>query len=218
MPTGARATTELFEKLAAFGKKHAIAICNDNPYSFILEPKLLKNEKLPSLLAVKDAKDTCLELNSMSKSHNMPGWRVGMLASNPQFVEWVQKVKSNIDSGMFRPVQTAAVAALSCENAWHHQYNYQTYNARRAVALQIMEALGCTCSPTQAGMFLWGKIPQDYPGDAQDLAEQVLHRARVFVVPGFIFGSNGARYIRLSLCATEDRFVQALNRIKQTLQ
>ncbi|GHT31729.1 aminotransferase [Bacteroidia bacterium] len=208
MPTGAPATRELYEKLVAFGKKHSIIICNDNPYSFIL------NEKPISLLSVAGAKDICIEMNSMSKSHNMPGWRIGMLASNAQFVQWILKVKSNVDSGTFRAMQKAAVAALSNTDEWHRQNNIETYAKRRALAENILTALGCTFDKKQTGMFLWGKIPDRYK-DAGELADKVLYEARVFVVPGFVFGSNGERYVRVSLCAKENMLNEALNRIKE---
>ena len=207
MPTGASATHELFEKLVAFGRKHGIVIVNDNPYSFIL------NEKRLSILQVENAKDICIELNSMSKSHNMPGWRVGMLASNAQFVQWVLKVKSNVDSGQFKPMQLAAVAALRNSEAWHKENNIELYRNRRKYAEEIMNMLGCTFDPNQVGMFLWGKIPAEYK-DSGELADKVQYDAKVFITPGFIFGSNGERYIRISLCANENMLKKALERIK----
>ena len=208
MPTGAPATRELFEKAVAFAKKHQIVIVHDNPYSFIL------NHNPLSILSVPGAKDCCIEFNSMSKSHNMPGWRVAMLASNAEFVKWVLKVKSNVDSGMFRAVQLAAAAALHNEVSWHEDMNVSLYAGRREVAEQIMRTLGCTFDPQQTGMFLWGRIPDKY-ADVEDLTEKVLHEAKVFLVPGFIFGSNGARYIRISLCATREKLTEALHRIEQ---
>lgn len=150
MPTGANASMELYEKLVAFGKKHGIIICNDNPYSFIL------NEHPLSILAVPGAKDICIEMNSMSKAHNMPGWRMAMLASNAQFVQWVLKVKSNIDSGQFKPMQYAAVEALSAPKEWYDNMN-RVYRSRRDLAGQIMHTLGCEYDEKQVGMFLWGK-------------------------------------------------------------
>ena len=206
MPTGANATVDLYEKLVAFARKNNIIIVNDNPYSFIL------NEKPLSLLSIAGAKECCIEFNSMSKSHNMPGWRIGMIATNPQFIQWIVKVKSNIDSGTFRPMQLAAVEALQNENDWHHEMNVNIYKRRRTLAGKIMDAIGCRYDEKQVGMFLWGKIP-DQCLDAEDITEKVLHEARVFITPGFIFGSNGKRFIRLSLCATEDNLQQALNRI-----
>jgi len=207
MPTGASATTELFEKLVAFGKKHGIVICNDNPYSFIL------NDTHLSILQTPGAKDICIELNSMSKSHNMPGWRMGMLASNAQFVEWILKVKSNIDSGQFKPMQVAAVAALKNSDEWHRKMNIELYANRRNLAEKIMQTLGCTFDSSQVGMFLWGKIPDNY-ADSAELADKILYDAKVFITPGFIFGSNGARYIRISLCANDKMLSEALERVK----
>lgn len=208
MPTGASATPELFEKLVAFGKKHGIVICNDNPYSFIL------NENRLSILQVAGAKDICIELNSMSKSHNMPGWRMGVLASNPQFVQWVLKVKSNIDSGQFKPMQMAAVAALNNSEEWHTKMNIELYSNRRQLAEEILKTLGCTFDSKQVGMFLWGKIPAKYK-DSGELADKVLYESKVFITPGFIFGDKGNRYVRLSLCANDKMLGDALERIKQ---
>ena len=208
MPTGASATPELFEKLVAFGKKHGIVICNDNPYSFIL------NENRLSILQVEGAKDICIELNSMSKSHNMPGWRMGMLASNAQFVQWVLKVKSNIDSGQFKPMQVAAVAALNNSEEWHTKMNIELYSNRRQLAEEILKTLGCTFDSKQVGMFLWGKIPSNYK-DSGELADKVLYESKVFITPGFIFGNKGNRYVRLSLCANDKMLGDALERIKQ---
>jgi len=207
MPTGASATPELFEKLVAFGKKHGIVICNDNPYSFIL------NENRLSILQVEGAKDICIELNSMSKSHNMPGWRMGMLASNAEFVQWILKVKSNIDSGQFKPMQVAAIAALNNSDEWHHKMNIELYKNRRQLAEEILKTLGCTFDESQVGMFLWGKIPSNY-ADSGILADKVLYKSKVFVTPGFIFGDKGNRYIRLSLCANEKMLGEALERVK----
>ena len=207
MPTGANASMELYEKLVDFARKHNIVIVNDNPYSFIL------NEKPISLLSVPDAKECCIEFNSMSKSHNMPGWRVAMLASNAQFVQWILKVKSNIDSGTFRSIQLAAVQALQNNAEWHEEMNIKLYRRRRHLAEEIMKALGCTFDEKQVGMFLWGQIPALY-NNVEELTEKVLHEARVFITPGFIFGSNGARYIRISLCCKEDKLSEALDRIK----
>ena len=156
-------------------------------------------------MSVEGAKECCIEFNSMSKSHNMPGWRIGMLATNATFVSWILKVKSNIDSGMFRPMQLAAATALTNENEWHEAMNYDVYAKRRALAGQIMDELECKYDDSQVGMFLWGKIPDSY-SDVEVLTEKVLNEARVFITPGFIFGSNGKRYVRISLCAKEENF------------
>ncbi len=205
MPTGAKASMELFEKLVAFGKKHNIIICNDNPYSFIL------NEEKLSILSVPGAREICIELNSMSKSHNMAGWRMAMLASNPEFVQWILKVKSNVDSGMFRPLMIAAAKALETKEAWHDTMN-AIYTKRRKVAFQIMDALECTFDTEQVGMFVWAKIPDNYK-DSGELADMILYDKHVFITPGFIFGDKGKRYIRISLCSTEELLEEALERI-----
>lgn len=206
MPTGGRATRSLFEKLVAFGKKHGIVICNDNPYSFIL------STDYQSILSIPGAKDICIELNSMSKSHNMPGWRVGMVGSNKTFIEWIVKVKSNVDSGQFRPMLRAAAHALKAGPEWYAGMN-KVYASRRVIAEEILKVLGCTWDPKQSGMFLWGRIP-DTATDAGEIADKVLYEANVFITPGFIFGSNGNRYLRLSLCCNEKNLTEALERIK----
>ena len=210
MPTGTNATLELYQKLVDFGKKHHIIIVNDNPYSFIL------NKKPLSILQIEGAKECCIELNSMSKSHNMPGWRIGMVASNATFIEWILKVKSNIDSGMFRPMQLAAATALHNDESWHEEMNFNLYEKRRHLAEQILETLQCTYNKSQVGLFVWGRIPDHYQ-QVEDLTEAVLHKAHVFITPGFIFGSNGARYIRISLCCNEQKLAEALDRIKQNI-
>lgn len=207
MPTGGRASKALFEKLVAFGKKHHIVICNDNPYSFILSTDYL------SILSVPGAKDICIELNSMSKSHNMPGWRIGMLATNKTFKEWISKVKTNVDSGQFRPMLKAAALALKAGPEWYAGMN-EVYARRRVIAEDILKALGCTWDPKQSGLFLWGRIPETAT-DAGQVADKVLYEANVFITPGFIFGSNGNRHIRLSLCCTENNLTEALERIKR---
>ncbi len=207
MPTGANASMELYEKLVSFARKHNIVIVNDNPYSFIL------NDQPLSILSVPGAKECCIEFNSMSKSHNMPGWRVGMLASNAQFIQWVLKVKSNIDSGMFRPLQLAAAKALACDASWYAEIN-SVYSERRGLAGEIMHTLGCTYDENQVGMFLWGKVPESCE-NVEALTDKVLYEANVFITPGFIFGSNGARYIRLSLCCNKEMLANALERIKR---
>lgn len=207
MPTGTPATLELFEKIVKFGRKHNIVIAHDNPYSFIL------NDKPLSLLQIDGAKEIAIEMNSMSKSHNMAGWRVGMLASNPTFINWILKVKSNIDSGQFKPVMLAAAKGLAAGKEWYDEVN-TVYASRRKVAEQIMDELGCRFDPNQRGLFLWGRIPESYASSEQ-LADKVLYDASVFITPGFIFGSNGDRYIRISLCATEENMRRALDRIKE---
>lgn len=210
MPTGGAARMETYERLVAFAKKHNIVVVNDNPYSFIL------NDKPLSLLQVEGAKDCCIEFNSMSKAHNMPGWRVGLCASNEEFIRWILKIKSNIDSGTFRGIQLAAAQALKNSEEWHHEANIETYRRRRVVAEKIMQILDCKYDDSQVGMFLWGKIPEHYK-NAEELTEKLLHEARVFITPGFIFGSNGERYIRISLCAKEEKIQLALERIKKVI-
>lgn len=206
MPTGTPANAELFRKIIDFGRKHNIVIAHDNPYSFIL------NDHPLSIFQTEGAKDIAIELNSLSKSHNMAGWRMAMLASNPQFVSWFVKVKSNIDSGQFRPMMLAAVKALDAPQQWYDSLN-NTYRSRRHLAEQIMIELGCRFDPAQRGMFLWGRIPENETS-AEALADRILYKARVFITPGFIFGSQGERYIRLSLCANEQNLQRALDRIR----
>ena len=211
MPTGAPAQRSTYERLVKFAQQHNIVVVNDNPYSFIL------NEHPLSLLQVPGAKDCCIEFNSMSKSHNMPGWRVGLCATNAEFISWILKVQSNIESGTFRGIQLAAAEAYNNSAEWHRMANIETYARRRHLAEQIMETLGCTYDPQQVGMFLWGRIPSIY-NNVEELTERVLHQARVFITPGFIFGSNGERYIRISLCAKEEKISEALLRIKKVFE
>ena len=206
MPTGAPATLELYQKLVDFGHKRRIIICNDNPYGFIL------NDSPESILSIEGAKEICIEMNSLSKSQNMPGWRIAMLASNAQFVRWILKVKSNIDSGQFKPMMLAAAQALQAPKEWYSSMN-EVYRRRRKIAEEIMNTLGCRFDPKQSGMFLWGKIPDKYR-DSGELADRILYGARVFIAPGFIFGSNGNRYIRISLCCKDEKLQEALERIR----
>ena len=210
MPTGGNAMMETYIKLVRFAKKHDIVVVNDNPYSLII------NEHPISLLQVPGAKDCCIELNSMSKSHNMPGWRVGLCATNATFISWILKIKSNIDSGTFRGLQLAAAQAYHNSDEWHHTANFQTYKRRRDIAEEIMKTMGCTFDTSQVGMFLWGRIPDSYK-DCEELTERILHEARVFITPGFIFGSNGNRYVRISLCAKDEKMREALGRIRAAL-
>ena len=208
MPTGGNACRETYQRLVDFARRHDIVVVNDNPYSFILN----EGEKL-SLLQVPGAKDCCIEFNSLSKSYNMPGWRVGMCITNPTFISWILKVKSNIDSGTFRGIQLAAAEAMNTNtDEWHQQYNVEVYRHRRGIAEEIMTLLGCTFDKAQVGMFLWGKIPEKY-ADVEQLTERVLHEACVFIAPGFIFGSNGRRYVRISLCAKDELMMKARDRI-----
>lgn len=206
MPTGTNATMELFEKLVAFGKKYNIVICNDNPYSFIL------NDRKLSILSVEGAKDICIELNSMSKSHNMAGWRMAMLASNEQFIKWVLAVKTNVDSGMFRPMMLAAAQALKNSEEWHNEMN-SVYSKRRELAYKIMDILECKYDKNQVGMFIWAKIPAKW-NNAGEIADIILYEKNVFITPGFIFGSNGDRYLRISLCSPENMLEEVIERLK----
>lgn len=210
MPTGTPATRELFERAVRFGRDHGIVIVNDNPYSFILKPS---GAKPLSILDVEGAKDVCIEMNSLSKSHNMAGWRVAMLTSNAEFISWILRVKSNIDSGQFKPVMLAAARALELGDEWYESLN-SVYAARRKVAEEIMNELECRFDPSQRGLFLWGRIP-DSEESSEALADRLLHERRVFITPGFIFGEQGERYIRISLCATEENLRRALERIKE---
>jgi len=207
MPTGQLPTTEMFEKLIAFANKHDILICHDNPYSFIL------NEAPMSLLSVDGAKEIAIELNSLSKSHNMAGWRIGVLCGSKENVENVLRFKSNMDSGMFLPVQLAAAKALGLDKEWHDELN-SIYKKRRQKVFELLDLLECTYSTEQAGMFVWAKIADDYQ-NGFELSDKVLSDCRVFITPGGIFGSAGEKYIRVSLCSTEEKFEEAINRIKK---
>jgi LL-diaminopimelate aminotransferase len=205
MPTGTKATEALFRNLIAFGHRNNILICNDNPYSFIL------NNQHLSLLSIPEAKDIALELNSLSKSHNMAGWRIGMLGGHRDYIKAVLRVKSNMDSGMFRPLQLAAAEALENPASWHQIIN-NTYMQRRLTAFEIMDALQCTYDKSQVGLFVWGKIPPSQTS-AEEISDLVLHKAHVFITPGFIFGSNGKEYLRISLCTSKKLLQEAKNRI-----
>lgn len=207
MPTGRQAEREVFERLVDFGRRHNIVIAHDNPYSFIL------NDKPQSMLAVEGAKDIVIEMNSLSKSHNMAGWRVAMVASNAEFISWLLKIKSNIDSGQFKPVMLAAAEALKAGDDWYASLN-KVYGERRKLAEQIMDELDCSYDRRQRGMFLWGRIP-DSISSSEALADALFYEARVFLTPGFIFGKNGDRYIRISLCAKPENLSRALDRIKK---
>jgi LL-diaminopimelate aminotransferase len=209
MPTGKSASHELFEKLVKFGIKNNFLICHDNPYSFIL------NNKPPiSLLSIQGSKEVVIELNSLSKSHNMAGWRIGMIAASPDNIEMVLRFKSNMDSGMFQPLQMAAAKALSLEEDWHTQLN-KIYEARREKVYALLDSLNCIYDREQVGLFVWARIPANYVNGFQ-LSDQVLSDARVFITPGGIFGSNGNQFIRISLCTTEEKINEALLRINKS--
>jgi LL-diaminopimelate aminotransferase len=207
MPTGQLPTKDLFEQLVAFAKKHNILLCHDNPYSFIL------NDEPMSLLSVEGAKDVVIELNSLSKSHNMAGWRIGMLVGGTERINDVLRFKSNMDSGMFLPVQLAAAKALELGQDWHDEVN-KTYLARRKKVLELLKILNCSFDENQAGLFVWASIPSDYK-DGYELSDKILHNANVFITPGGIFGSAGNKYIRVSLCTTEEKIEEAISRIKK---
>lgn len=205
MPTGAQPNTDLFEKLVAFGKKHHILIINDNPYSFIL------NDNPKSILAVNGAKEVCLELNSLSKTFNMAGWRVGMVAGSSTLINHVLKVKSNMDSGMFYGIQKGAIEALKCNKDWFAKIN-AIYTERRNVVWQLAETLNCTYNKNASGLFVWAKLPEGI--DAEKFIDDILYKYYVFITPGSIFGSQGAGYIRFSLCASTEVLKDALIRLK----
>ena len=206
MPTGQKPNKALFEKLVAFGKKHHILICHDNPYAFIL------NDHPESLLSIKGAKEVVIELNSLSKSQNMAGWRVGMLIAAEDRVNEILRFKSNMDSGMFLPVQLAAAKALSLDKSWYDSVN-KIYTERREKVFELLDLLDCTFSKTQVGMFVWAKIPAKYK-DGYALSDKVLYDANVFITPGGIFGTAGNDYIRVSLCGSMEKFNEAIKRVK----
>jgi aspartate/methionine/tyrosine aminotransferase len=207
MPTGQLPTKELFEKIVAFGNKHKILIIHDNPYSFIF------NNEPMSLLSIEGAKETVIELNSLSKSHNMAGWRVGMLCGARERIEEVLRFKSNMDSGMFLPIQLAAAKALALGKEWHDEVN-AVYRKRREKVFALLQLLGCEFSENQAGMFVWARISPKYK-DGFVLSDEVLYKSNVFITPGGIFGSAGEKYIRVSLCSPEEKFEEAIQRIKK---
>lgn len=206
MPTGAPASRALYERLVRFGLEHNILICNDNPYSFIL------NDKPLSILSVPRARECCVELNSLSKAHNMSGWRVGMIAGEREYVSELLKVKSQMDSGMFRPLQFAAAAALDCGPEWFEKLNGE-YRLRKQAAARIFDYLGVKYNPDSQGLFLWGKRG----ADAEAVSDRLLEEAGVFITPGFIFGKNGREYLRISLCAEPGVFEEALERISKVI-
>ena len=205
MPSGTKGNVKLFEELVAFAKRHSILLCNDNPYSFIL------NNNYLSILSIAGAKEVALELNSLSKSHNMAGWRIGMVAGDKNYLKEILKVKSNMDSGMFLAMQSAAVEALNNPDSWYKSVN-EVYLKRRKIAEEIMTLLNCRYDATQSGLFLWGAIPDNIES-CENWIEEILVKAHVFITPGFIFGKNGERYIRISLCATENRLIEAKERL-----
>ena len=209
MPTGQLPTRELFVQLVAFAKKHDILLVHDNPYSFIL------NDTPMSLLSTEGAMDVAVELNSLSKSHNMAGWRIGMLAGAKERIDEVLRFKSNMDSGMFLPLQLAAAKALQLQEDWHAEVN-KVYAARREKVIELLQLLGCTFDNKQAGLFMWAAVPAAYK-DGYQLSDEVLYGSNVFITPGAIFGSAGDNYIRVSLCSTEEKLLEAIERIKKNI-
>ncbi len=206
MPTGAQASVEFFTELRDFAIRHSILLVNDNPYSFIL------NEKPMSMLSIPGMQDVAIELNSLSKSHNMAGWRIGAAFGKAEFLAPVLKFKSNMDSGMFLPLQQAAVKALSADSAWFENQN-RIYRSRQKLVFELLDLLDCVYDPTQSGMFVWAKIPATFDS-GYALSDKILDENAVFITPGGIFGTQGDGYIRISLCAQESVFSQAIDRIK----
>lgn len=207
MPSGTKGSMALYERLVKFAGKHSILLCNDNPYSFIL------NKEYISLLAVEGAKEISLELNSLSKSQNMAGWRIGMVAGHQEYIKTVLKVKSNMDSGMFLGMQTAAAEALNNPESWYDTVN-EVYIKRRKIVEEIMDTLKCRYNKNQVGLFVWAAIPNEI-GSCEEFVENILQKTHVFITPGFIFGKNGERYLRISLCATEEKLKEAKERIRK---
>lgn len=209
MPTGQQPDRNVFEKLISFARRHNILVVHDNPYSFIL------NEEPMSLLSIEGAKDVVIELNSLSKSHNMAGWRVGVLCGAAERINEVLRFKSNMDSGMFLPLQLAAAKALTLGKEWHDEVN-AIYRERREKVFQLLDLLGAEYSKNQVGMFVWARIPAHYK-DGYEIADDVLYKANVFITPGGIFGSAGNQYIRISLCGSVEKFEEAIERVKDSL-
>ena len=206
MPTGAPARMDVYEKLVDFARRHGILLVNDNPYGFVLN-------KPTSIFSVPGARECCLEMNSLSKSHNMAGWRVGMMLGDADIIKELLKVKTQMDSGMFRGIQEAAIAALYADESWYRELN-EEYKKRQAVARRIMDTLGCKYDTEAGGLYVWARVPE---GEAKDWSDRILYKAGVFLTPGFIFGSNGARHLRISLCANVPTLEKALERIQKAL-
>lgn len=205
MPTGAKADKDLFERLIKFAKRHEILLCHDNPYAFIL------NEDTNSLLSVEGAKDVSLELTSLSKCYNMAGWRVGAVVGHSDYLKAILTFKSNMDSGMYLPIQKAAITALESPDSWFDKIN-SIYRERRILAFEIMDLLGCSYDRSSVGMFVWGRLNTTISSD--EFSENILQKSRVFITPGHIFGSQGEGFIRISLCSTQEQLSQALDKIK----
>ena len=208
MPTGQTPTRELFEKIVAFGRKHNILVIHDNPYSFIRN-----NDKPMSILSIEGAKDVAMEMNSLSKGHSMAGWRVGVIIGKEEWINSILTFKSNMDSGMFYPVQAAAETALSLGEDWFTELN-AIYREREKQGMELLDALGCTYQPNQAGLFIWAEIPADYEGDCYDFSDEVMEKCDVFLTPGGIFGTEGKRYVRITLCCPAELLKKATDNIK----
>ena len=207
MPSGAKASKRLFQNLVSFAKKNKVLLCHDNPYSLIL------NEEYPlSLLSVEGAKEVSIELNSLSKSHNMAGWRVGWVSGSKQYIDSILKVKSNIDSGQFKPVIDAATKAMGVSDEWHQQRN-KIYAKRRELTYQFLDKLECSYQRNLPGMFLWAKVSESI-NSVERLVDYLLHQHHIFIAPGFIFGKKGDRYIRVSLCVSDEIIKRAIKRLE----
>lgn len=211
MPTGTRSSVELFEKLVAFASKHNILLVHDNPYSFV------RNDIRLSILSIAGAKDVALEMNSLSKGHSMAGWRVGVVCGKKEWLQDILRFKSNMDSGEFYPIQAAAAEALSLGEDWFTQLN-DVYYSREEKGYELLDALGCTYRKNQAGLFIWAEIPADFEGDCFAFSDKVLKECDVFVTPGGIFGSEGTRCIRISLCVTKEQLQKAIDKVKANLK
>ena len=210
MPTGQTPTPDLFEKLVAFGAKHNILIIHDNPYSFVRNPKPM------SILQVEGAMEVAMELNSLSKGHSMAGWRVGAIFAKKEWIDAILCFKSNMDSGMFYPVQAAAETALSLGDEWFKELN-EIYYAREKQGYELLDALGCTYRKGQAGLFIWAELPESYEGDSFQFSDEVMEKCDVFVTPGAIFGSEGKRYVRITLCCPAELLEKAAQRVRERL-
>lgn len=210
MPTGQTPTPDLFEKLVAFGSKHNILIIHDNPYSFVRNPKPM------SILQVEGAMEVAMELNSLSKGHSMAGWRVGAIFAKKEWIDAILCFKSNMDSGMFYPVQAAAETALSLGDEWFKELN-DIYYAREKQGYELLDALGCSYRKGQAGLFIWAELPESYEGDSFQFSDEVMEKCDVFVTPGAIFGSEGKRYVRITLCCPAELLEKAAQRVRERL-
>lgn len=204
MPTGEKGSAKLLDRLVRFTKDRGILLCHDNPYSFIL------NDQPRSIFSSPGAKDGCIELNSLSKTFNMAGWRVGWVVAQSEIIQSILKVKSNMDSGMFKPVQQAAIKALELPESWYASLN-KTYEKRLSLAYRLLTSLNCHFQKNAAGMFVWAKTPRGQTGVS--LSDEILEKHHIFITPGMIFGSAGMEYIRVSLCSPEQRFEEAINRL-----